>query len=584
MKKLFASIVFLSLSHFLHAAQLTLTQKPVGPHEVELLIHVRPDEGEAVFKDHISLATDNPDIVLTQWTTTSKPTVADAKGIGSALPAFTLPFTIQSHAKQSGNSSEAGLYVTYLSSKNRQPTQELFTVNFPSMQTKQAAITNDPQPAEEKTICSPPAEPVPSAMSFSLSSWSQRLENIIKATNNFWIRFILILLLGLFMSFTPCIYPMIPITVGILQGTGHRSFWRNVAHASAYSSGIAITFAALGLLAAASGTIFGSMMSSPFVVLLIAALLIYLSGTMFGWYELYIPRSLQERQHTHHGSILSSFIFGAISGTVASPCLSPGLALVLCIVATLGSKIMGFLLLFAFGIGLSIPLMIIGTFSNSLSVLPRSGAWMVEFKKVFGFLLLGMALYYANNVLPHSVILWMLGALIAIAGLQYLLTMEKGQGSKLLKRLKSLLGMILLVSAVLVFVEAYQTTFHTLSVEKESFWITNYEQAQAKAQSEHKLLFLDFWAPFCSICTAIDKTLLKDPEVRTALGKFVPAKIEMIMTNTTIQHLKETFNIVGLPTFLVIDPTDEKLIKRWGGELYHADKKGFIKELNELTQ
>ena len=339
MKKLFLYALFASVG-MLQAAQISLIQKLVAPKDAELLIHVRPDDGEAILKDHISLAADHPDVTLTQWTTTAKPTTADAKGIGSALPAFTEPFTIVSHVKNTGKLDDVGIYFTYLSSKQRQPIQELFTITFNPKTNLPVATNNDPLPptADDKNICTPPIEPVPSPKSFSLSAWSQYLEDIIKATNNFWVRFFLILLLGLFMSFTPCIYPMIPITVGILQGSGRRSFWHNVAHAGAYSTGVAITFAILGLIAAASGTIFGSMMTSPFVVLLIAALLIYLAGTMFGWYELYIPRSFQERQHTHQGSILSSFIFGAISGTVASPCLSPGLALVLCIVASLGSK------------------------------------------------------------------------------------------------------------------------------------------------------------------------------------------------------------------------------------------------------
>ncbi len=584
MNKLLLSSIIITLSACLHAAQFSLTQRPMGRNELEIVLYVRPDEGEALFKDYFAFSTDHPEVILTPWSTTSKTITADAKGIGSALPAFKQPFAITLHAQRTNNIPEAGLYFTYLSSNKRQPSQELFTLAFSPQHTAAAATVHADQSDPEKTICLPAAEPITSPKTFSLSAWSNYLEDIIKATSNFWVRFLLILLLGLFMSFTPCIYPMIPITVGILQGTGHRSLGRNIAHATAYSTGVAITFALLGLIAAASGTIFGSMMTSPVVVLLISALLIYLSGTMFGWYELYIPRSLQERQHTHHGSILSSFIFGAISGTVASPCLSPGLALVLCIVASLGSKIMGFLLLFAFGIGLSIPLMIIGTFSNSLNVLPRSGMWMVEFKKIFGFLLLGMALYYANNVLPYWVILWLLGLLIAIASVQYLWTVEQPHGPKLMKRLKSLFGILLLVGAVLIFVEAYQTTFHPIQAENETFWFTNYELARAKAKEEHKLLFLDFWAPFCSICTAIDKTVLKDDAVRQTLAKFVPGKIEMIMTDTTVQHLKETFEIVGLPVFIVIDPDDEKLIKRWGGELYHADKKAFIKELEEILK
>ena len=107
----------------------------------------------------------------------------------------------------------------------------------------------------------------------------------------------------------------------------------------------------------------------------------YLALSMFGFYDMYVPNILQTKNNVNHkGSLFSAFVFGAISGSIASPCLSPGLALLLTIVATLGNNLLGFLLLFSFGIGLSIPLLIIGTFSSSINILPQAGMWMIEVK------------------------------------------------------------------------------------------------------------------------------------------------------------------------------------------------------------
>jgi thiol:disulfide interchange protein DsbD len=404
---------------------------------------------------------------------------------------------------------------------------------------------------------------------------------LISSTDLLIIRILLIALLGLLMSFTPCIYPMIPITIGIMQGQANKSILTSFLHALSYSVGIATTFALLGLLAALSGTIFGMLLTNPFVVLLIVAMLVYLALSMFGLYEIKIPSFLQERNRKHSSSFLSSFAFGALSGTVASPCLSPGLALVLCIVASLGNAFLGFLLLFSFGIGLSIPLLIIGTFSSSLNLLPRAGTWMVEVKKIFGFLLLGMSFYYLKNILPFNLLLWLVAIFCAISGIYYLLS-GSDREARFIKRFKIIVGILFLTSAIHLGFQAYGLHYQD-EYASDSFWITNYQEACQKASEERKNLFLDFWAPSCSICTAIDKTLLKDKDVRAALENFVPTKLELVMTDETIMELKNKFNIIGLPTFIVFNPRKNKVVKKWGGELYNTKKEAFIEELRKVA-
>lgn len=166
------------------------------------------------------------------------------------------------------------------------------------------------------------------------ASWASYISTLVQTTESTSLRLILVAALGMLLSLTPCIYPMIPITVGILQSQGSRSIARNFCLALSYTMGIASTFALLGLLAAYTGLLFGSFMTKPLVIIPLVALLVYLAGSMMGFYEMYTPRLLQNGSSSGGGSLVSAFLFGAASGTVASPCLSPGLILLLTIVTS----------------------------------------------------------------------------------------------------------------------------------------------------------------------------------------------------------------------------------------------------------
>jgi thiol:disulfide interchange protein DsbD len=406
---------------------------------------------------------------------------------------------------------------------------------------------------------------------------SDTVSALLAASNSLVIQLLLAMALGLLLSLTPCIYPMIPITVGILQAQTGSSVWQNALRAGAYSCGIATTFALLGLLSAFTGTLFGSFMASPFVIVPMVLLLGYLTGAMLGLYEMYIPRVFQQQQTGKGGSLLAAFSFGAASGTVASPCLSPGLVLLLSIVSTTGNLVSGFALLFAFGVGLSIPLMIIGTFSGSLNVLPRAGMWMVYVKQLFGLLMIGIILYLLKPLVSKEY-LYVMGAVTYAAVGIALLLKQYVSYKKINFDGQTLIAILsILVSAFLLYMP------HRAAVDDNGIriaWCTNYPEAHAQALAEKKNILIDVNAPYCTICTAIEGKFFCEENVCNALGNCVPVKINGADTSLEAhEELKKKYKIIGAPTLLLINPETDEELARWGSELYDASIEEFVEQL-----
>lgn len=413
----------------------------------------------------------------------------------------------------------------------------------------------------------------------TLVSW---ISKTMEQSNSLIIRLLMVFLLGLLMSLTPCIYPMIPITAGILQAQTSRSLFMSFLLALSYTFGIATTFATLGLLAAFAGQAMGQFMNHPAFILPMVTLLVYLALAMIGLYDMYIPRFMQPRDHRiNHGSFISAFAFGTISGIVASPCLSPGLVCLLCIVTTLGSKLLGFILLFAFGVGLGIPLLIIGTFSSSLSLLPSAGMWMIEVKKIFGFLMLAMCLYFLNYITPWHTMGWIIVAFALIVGSIFFYYASKAY-NKIWQAIYGGLGIFLIASAIFLGFKAFQYAT-TQECATHDAWQTNYACAYDQAQTQHKTMFVDIGAPSCSICTAIDKTLFASSKVRSFLAEnTVPVKIDG--SDPVNANILKQFKVLGFPTVLLLKTETQEVIKQWGPELYDVKPEQFIGELTQLIK
>lgn len=573
---IFYSLLFFSSSSFLNA-KTTITQTPTDNDSQKLALHTTIAPGTIIYKEYISLSVNHPDIELSEWYSDKEPisrydaTFKETKKIFDSD--VTLYCTITK--KRDANPDDVHLRLSYYAGPQKKFVEELFPITFATKSTNNPETANTTQNNIAKNNISSEKK--------NELSWSAYISNVLEKTESPTIRILLALLLGLLLSLTPCIYPMIPITVGILHAHGSKSIFRNFCIALSYTIGIATTFALLGLLAAFAGQLFGSFLQNPFVIIVLIALLIYVALSLLGLYELYIPRFLQQSKlPIKGGSFIAAFIFGIISGSIASPCLSPGLLLLLTIVTTLGSKLTGFILLFFFGIGLSLPLLLVGTFSSSLSVLPQAGLWMIEIKYIFGFMLLGMCFYFLNSIIPWYLLLWLFSFFVISTGIFCLNSARKMSAGRL-KTIKNAIGMLLIACSVLLFAQSYKATYIKQAREHETRWhATDYTTACEQARQQQKKLFIAFSTQSCSLCKLIDKTVFSDSKVRSILHNVITAKIDLSDTSDSqTKKIQQQFSILGVPTYMLIDPATEQCIKRWGSELYDKPKEQFIAELQE---
>lgn len=389
----------------------------------------------------------------------------------------------------------------------------------------------------------------------SISTLRELFESYITGSDSGVIRLFLIFLLGLLMSLTPCLYPMLPITVGILQTQKQKSLFRSFLAAFSYTCGIATTFALLGLLAASGSTTFGALLGSPWFVGFFCLFLGYLAFSMLGLYEMYIPRFMQGGGAKKvNGSLISAFLFGATSGTVASPCVSPGLFFLLNIVINIGDYFLGFLYLFIFGLGLGFPLLLVGTFSSSLNALPRAGLWMVEVKRFFGLVLLSMCFYYLIPVLSDRV-LYLLGTIIMyiVASVFW----YAPANNSLLRAYQ--IGMTLLLAAGGT-ISAWRSMYPAPRVSLvDQFWRHEYSSALKTAQEEKKLLFMELSADWCSYCAELKRTSTNQIAQNSN-------KLGIVALDINIDKhpkLPDQYTYLGLPTIFLVDPANVTIVRKW---------------------
>src|SRR3990167_8580964 len=316
-----------------------------------------------------------------------------------------------------------------------------------------------------------------------LEKFAQWVQNLLKTSKSIWLQLIAVFFLGILMSLTPCIYPMIPITAGILQSLGSKSLTHNFIVSILYALGIATTFAAFGLIAAFTGHLFGGLLTNPIFVIFVVLVMGYMGLSMFGFFEMYIPKFLQGNSEFKSKSIFSAFILGVISGSVTSPCL------------------------------------IIGTFSSSLNVLPRAGTWMIEVKKIFGLILFGMCFYFLSKIIPPTYILISMSIFSIIIGIYYFNSINKKKDSNKIRFFKNIMGALFIIMAILIFSKAIQYGYCTVPQEDIFVaWHKDSKSAFKEAELLEKNILVDLGGEFCSICKAIDKKIFADSDVQTALA------------------------------------------------------------------
>lgn len=239
--------------------------------------------------------------------------------------------------------------------------------------------------------------------------------------SSFFYLILMAFLAGLLVSLTPCIYPMIPITASILSSSGDSSLFGHIIRSATYVLGIATIYSTLGYLSATTSIMFGQWMGNPWVVGALILFFLYLAFSMLGFYDLGTIKvfGLSTPQGKNR-SLISIFLFGLLSGTAASPCLSPPLAMLLGLVAKTGNPLFGFFTLFSFALGMGIVLILVGTFSSFMTVLPKPGSWMEDIKRIFGFLMLFSCVYFVSPFIPHYLVYFLYALLCLTVGFFYI--------------------------------------------------------------------------------------------------------------------------------------------------------------------
>jgi len=382
---------------------------------------------------------------------------------------------------------------------------------------------------------------------------------------------------GLLLSFSPCTYPMIPITVSIFAGQ-ERTVGRGFSLSLIYVGTMAFIYGIMGLVVSAVGGVFGAWLASPPVVIGIVIIFIVFALSMFGLYDLNIPASLRNKLGTTKGGggVVGSIILGVVAALVVSPCVGPFVAGILLYIATNGSPVIGFFTLFSFALGLGTLFVIIGTFSSAINRLPQSGVWMETVKKFFGFILLLMAIYFLRPLISVEITALITALLLFVFGVfgggLDRLTSESG----FFPRLKKLLGILALIVGTylllgLMFSQGFllPSASHWFpsmgavsTVEETGItgWETDLATGLARARAENKPVIIDTWATWCANCRVLEKKTFSNPEVGVEAERFVPIKVQLEKSDSPeTLAFKARFGLkaYSLPTTLLLDSQGE---------------------------
>jgi thioredoxin:protein disulfide reductase len=357
---------------------------------------------------------------------------------------------------------------------------------------------------------------------------------------------------GMALNLTPCVYPLIPITVSYFGGhaskteQGHGKLF---AHGLCYMLGLAVTNSVLGVAAALTGGLMGSILQNPIVVVAIAIVLISFALSLFGLWELRLPSALTQAAVKSYGGYFGTLFMGLTLGVVAAPCIGPFILGLLTWVASMGSPLLGLVVFFTLSLGLGLPLFFLALFSGQLQKLPRSGGWMLWVRKVMGWVLVAMAVHFLRPILPESGAVLLMAAVVLAAGV-HLGWLDKNTASfRLFSWLKTSAGVACFVLATFL-VTSWAMRGPGIN------WKSYSEETLREAQDRNKPVIIDFYATWCTPCRELEEVTFHNAEVvKQAAKDFVMIKVDVTKGGNPLhERLLQQYGVRGVPTIVFLDP------------------------------
>jgi thiol:disulfide interchange protein DsbD len=365
-----------------------------------------------------------------------------------------------------------------------------------------------------------------------------------------------VFLAGLALNLTPCVFPLIPITIGFFSRQTKDREGSSFPLALAYVVGIALTYSVLGVLASLSGAIFGSALQSPWVVGLIVVVLLSLATSMFGLWELRVPAWAQRASGGRSGAF-GAFIMGLVMGFVAAPCIGPFVVGLLTYVGQRGDAFLGFVLFFTLAMGLGLPYLILGTFTGAVNKLPASGMWMVGVRRVFGVILIAMAAYFAAPLMPGNAGRWLMSAVMVVGAIYLLVIDRTGHEQPAIDRVMRVLAAVMLVTGVVI-APSVRIRVATAGQPAEHLaWQPFDTTAVEAAVVAGEAMILDFSADWCAPCRELEEKTFAAPEVRALLASYARFKVDLTRSSAENQALAAEYDVLGVPTVIVFSGGDE---------------------------
>lgn len=407
-------------------------------------------------------------------------------------------------------------------------------------------------------------------------------------SGNTWFTLLAFFVAGLLLAFTPCVFPMIPILMGIIVGQGEtQNVKKTFTLSLVYVMAMATTYTIVGILVGLSGENIQAWFQNPWIIGSFVAIFVALAFSMFGFYELQMPASIQTRltQISHNqrgGTLLGTAIMGFLSALIVGPCVTAPLVGALIYIAETGDAVLGGMALFSLSMGMGAPLLLLG--ASAGKILPKAGAWMETTKAVFGVMLLALGIWLLERVAPPSATMALWAALFVISAIYLgaLTTLNKGDSGwhKLWKGL----GIVLLIYGIAIFIgmmagnrsifqplqglgsSATSTSMQSTSNLQSSH--LNFKQikgidglnaALAEAKTQNKAVMLDFYADWCVSCKEMEALTFSDPAVKQALAGVVLLQADVTPNDDKDRALYKHFGIIGPPSIMFFNRDGKEL-------------------------